>query len=141
MPSAEIRAEIQRRLQETGIGARQLEDLVGLKPWSLRGILDASRPQVPSVDRAAEICAAIGLEFYVGPPRPQFKGVVGELGVEYVLWRHMLWHLRGAIVAAEALEVDDQMLPARATAAGFIASVLAALVRAQDVIDEPVGSG
>ena len=32
-------------------------------------MLDPARQQVPSLDRAAEICAALGLEFYIGPPR------------------------------------------------------------------------
>ena len=40
-----------------------------MRPWSLRGILDPARKQSPSVDRAAEICRAVGLEFYIGPPR------------------------------------------------------------------------
>ena len=26
---------------------------------------------IPRLDRAAEICDALGLEFYIGPPRPE----------------------------------------------------------------------
>ena len=40
-----------------------------LPRWALRGILDLSRRQSPSMDKAAEICEALGLELYVGPPR------------------------------------------------------------------------
>ena len=64
-----IRTAIRDSLRRSGAGARTLESKLGLKPWSLRGILDRRRPQVPSVDRAFEICRALGLEFYIGPPR------------------------------------------------------------------------
>ena len=64
-----IRNAIRDSMQRSGAGARTLEAKLGLKPWSLRGILDRRRPQVPSVDRAFEICRALGLEFYIGPPR------------------------------------------------------------------------
>ena len=38
----------------------------GLRRDSIRSVL---RGRVPSVDRAAEICTALGLELYIGPPR------------------------------------------------------------------------
>ena len=63
-----IRTAIRDSMRRSGAGARTLEAKLGLKPWSLRGILDRRRPQVPSVDRAFEICQALGLEFYIGPP-------------------------------------------------------------------------
>ena len=68
-PFEQIRSAIRESLRRSGTGARRLESKLGLRPWSLRGILDARRPQVPSVDRAFEICRALGLEFYIGPPR------------------------------------------------------------------------
>ena len=68
-PFEQIRRAIRESLRRSGVGARTLESKLGLKPWSLRGILDRRRPQVPSVDRAFEICKALGLEFYIGPPR------------------------------------------------------------------------
>ncbi|WP_420014231.1 S24 family peptidase [Tateyamaria sp.] len=58
-------------LIDAGVGARRFENDRGLKPWSLRGVLDPSRNQIPSVDRAAEICRALGLDLYIGPPRDQ----------------------------------------------------------------------
>ena len=64
-----MRKAAQQALAEANVGARRFEAANGLKPWSLRGLLDNSRQQVPSVDRAAEICEALGLEFYIGPPR------------------------------------------------------------------------
>ena len=68
-PFEQIRTAIQQSLRRSGLGARKLEFKLGLRPWSLRGILDSRRPQVPSVDRAFEICQALGLEFYIGPRR------------------------------------------------------------------------
>ena len=64
-----MRKAAQQALARTNLGARRFETVNGLKPWSLRGLLDNRRQQVPSVDRAAEICEALGLEFYIGPPR------------------------------------------------------------------------
>ena len=68
-PFDQLRGSIQESLRRSGVGVRRLESKLGLKPWSLRGILDRTRPQVPSVDRAFEICKALGLEFYIGPPQ------------------------------------------------------------------------
>lgn len=68
-PFNQLRRAIQISLRRSGVGVRRLESKLGLKPWSLRGILDRTRPQVPSVDRAFEISKALGLEFYIGPPR------------------------------------------------------------------------
>ena len=89
------------------------------------------------MDRAAEICSAVGLDFYMGPfPRPQFKGVMGELGVELVTWQHMLWCMERAILAAGALGKEPDLSQARIAAASFIGTVLEGLVRAQDAIDD-----
>ncbi|MDE2640199.1 MAG: hypothetical protein OXI03_06410, partial [Chloroflexota bacterium] len=68
-PSEILRDHIRRRLSRSGCGQRRLEKDAGLKKWALRGIMDPSRKQVPTVDRAAVIAAALGLEFYLGPPR------------------------------------------------------------------------
>lgn len=68
-PTDVIRNAAQAALDEHGGGVRRLEAMLGLKRWSLRGILDSNRPQSPSVDRAAELCRALSLEFYVGPRR------------------------------------------------------------------------
>ena len=69
--SEQIREAVRRGLIDAGVGARRFENDRGLKPWSLRGVLDPSRNQIPSVDRAAEICRALDLELYIGPPRDQ----------------------------------------------------------------------
>ena len=68
-PSEQIRKAANEALEKSGVGARRFESQHGLSQWALRGLLDAKRRQVPSVDRAAEIAKALGLEFYIGPKR------------------------------------------------------------------------
>ena len=66
-PSEQIRHAVREALTAAGVGARRFETAHGLRPWALRGILDPTREQAPSVDRAAEICAALGLTLSIGP--------------------------------------------------------------------------
>ena len=66
-PSEQIRRAVRDALEAAGVGARRFEAAHGLRPWALRGILDPTRRQAPSVDRAAEICAALGLSLSIGP--------------------------------------------------------------------------
>lgn len=66
-PSEQIRHAVREALAAAGVGARRFESAHGLRPWALRGILDPNREQAPSVDRAAEICAALGLTLSIEP--------------------------------------------------------------------------
>ena len=66
-PSDQIRHAVREALAAAGVGARRFEAAHGLRPWTLRGILDPTRRQAPSVDRAAEICAALGLSLSICP--------------------------------------------------------------------------
>ena len=66
-PSEQLRRAVREALAAAGVGARRFESAHGLRPWALRGILDPTREQAPSVDRAAEICAALGLTLSIGP--------------------------------------------------------------------------
>ncbi|MCY3732317.1 MAG: hypothetical protein OXF98_13335, partial [Rhodospirillaceae bacterium] len=50
----------------SGESYRSVAHRAGVPARSLTSILQG---HAPSVDRAAEICEAIGLEFYIGPPR------------------------------------------------------------------------
>lgn len=55
----------------SGKGVLAFERDLGLKGSSLRAILDERLSQVPSIDKAERIAEALGLEFYIGPPRQQ----------------------------------------------------------------------
>ena len=68
-PSQVLRQFVKDALRATGVGGRRFEAQKGLPKWSLRGLMDPQQQHSPSVDRAAEICEALGLEFYIGPPR------------------------------------------------------------------------
>ena len=57
---------VREHLSASGESPTGLARRAGLKRDAIRSVL---RGRVPSVDRAAEICAALGLEFYFGPPR------------------------------------------------------------------------
>ncbi len=60
---AGVKSELARR--DLSVRAAALE--LGVPVRSFYGIL--SDGQVPTINRAAEICRALGLEFYIGPPR------------------------------------------------------------------------
>ena len=62
----DFRAVVKRQLASRGQSAIVAARAAGLNRDSIRSVL---RGRSPSVDRAAEICDALGLEFYTGPPR------------------------------------------------------------------------
>ena len=68
-------AAIRERLDARKLSARAAASQAGLPERSVQGVLEG---HVPSIDRAAEICHALGLEFYVGPARGRGRGG-GEL--------------------------------------------------------------
>ena len=75
--SDQIRDLVTSAMAAENVGARRFEDRLGLKRWTLRGFLDPERKQSPSIDRAQEICRAMGLDLYVAPRRdldPQPRG-------------------------------------------------------------------
>ena len=75
--SAQIRSIVTDALAESGMGQRRLEATRSLPAWSLRGIMDPSREQSPSVDRAAQILAALGYELVIRP-----RGAVSDTSPE-----------------------------------------------------------
>jgi SOS-response transcriptional repressor LexA len=74
-----LRKEVLRRYEESGLSQRRFERSLGLREWSLKGMLDKSAPRVPSIDIAKEVADALGLDFYIGPPRPS-DGPPADLG-------------------------------------------------------------
>ena len=52
----------------TARSLRQIAENAGLPRRSVQSVLDG---HVPSLNRAEEICNALGLEFYIGPPVPR----------------------------------------------------------------------
>ncbi|WPY94712.1 S24 family peptidase [Limimaricola variabilis] len=68
-----LREELLRQFKASGLSQRRFESKLGLKEWSLRGLLDENMKQVPSLDKAQEVAEALGLEFYIGPKRAAFS--------------------------------------------------------------------
>lgn len=66
-PSARLRRIVGDALSGSGMGQRRLEAAMSLPRWALRGLMDPTRQQSPSIDRAAEICSALGYELVIRP--------------------------------------------------------------------------
>ena len=62
-----LRASIRRALDERGTNASSVARVAGLPQRALYNVLHG---HVPSLDRAGEICDALGLELYIGRQRP-----------------------------------------------------------------------
>lgn len=61
---------VEERLEELGTNAFAVENSAGLKRDAIRSVIrNDGRRSVPRMDTAERICEALGLEFYVGPPR------------------------------------------------------------------------
>ena len=61
-------AVVRRALNASGLSASRAALDAGLPQRAIHNVLSGVRP---SVDRAAEIANALGLEFYIGPPRDE----------------------------------------------------------------------
>ena len=94
-------------------------------PNALHGILSRKRPKIPSVDRAKEICRAIGLDFHVGPQR----NVVPK-EVAYLL---------GLAPDAKVAEIVAAIHAARDPRVVALVEAAAALQQAQDWIYDAAG--
>ena len=71
---------IRERLAARKLSARAAASNAGLPARSVQGVLEG---HVPSIHRAAEICEALDLEFYLGPapqPRARPLGASGRAG-------------------------------------------------------------
>ena len=62
---------IRERLAARKLSARAAASNAGLPARSVQGVLEG---HVPSIDRAAEICEALDLEFHLGPARSDAPG-------------------------------------------------------------------
>ena len=61
-----LQASIRRALAERGTNPSNVARVAGLPQRALYNVLHG---HVPSLDRAGEICDALGLELYIGPQR------------------------------------------------------------------------
>lgn len=73
---------IQNRLKELGTNAFAVEKKFGLPEDAVRSILKGGRKSGTSINRAQEICAALGLELYIGPPREEGIVYTSQIGLD-----------------------------------------------------------
>lgn len=66
---------IRDRLVQENLSARAAAARAGLPTRSVQGILEG---HIPSIERAAEVASALGLEFYVGPQRSTEQAIRAE---------------------------------------------------------------
>ena len=66
---------VRGRLKARNLSLRAAASRAGLPVRSVQGVFEG---HVPSIERAAEICRALGLEFYIGPPRGEQDGVATQ---------------------------------------------------------------
>ena len=74
MDAAEVREAVSAELKRRNLNAYRAAIESGLPQDAIRTFLDGREPRL---GRTAEICHALGLELYVGPPR----GAAGHPGV------------------------------------------------------------
>lgn len=60
---------VAERLSDLGQNAYAIEKAYNLPPDAVRNVLRGAKKSGTPLNRAREICAALGLEFYIGPPR------------------------------------------------------------------------
>ena len=67
---------IEERIRQVGVTEAALSQAVAGHGTV---VTDLRRGSVPSVERLEKICAVLGLEFYVGPPRPEAEALRDSL--------------------------------------------------------------
>lgn len=66
----DVASIIQSRLDELGLNINQAEEMYRFSKGYIRGLLrDDDKRSVPSIEKAEQIAKALGLDFYIGPPR------------------------------------------------------------------------
>ncbi len=66
---------VQDQLAELGTNAFAFEKRAGLPVDAVRSVIrDDDKRAIPRINRAKQICDALGLEFYIGPPRDLSPG-------------------------------------------------------------------
>lgn len=114
LPSERLREAIRRALADSRQGVRQFEAERGLRPWALRGLLDRSRRQSPSIDKADEICSALGLALQLGQAGAESDAETPLASVPGPLSRKRLKELEAGAKALNqlVLEAGGQPFPA-----------------------------
>ena len=105
---------IRDQLEQKSLSVRAVAINGGLPIRSVQGILEG---HVPSIERAAEICEALGLEFYIGPRRdeaatPEVADATPDVAPDWAgQMEQMQEGLQGSL-QAELAELKAELAPA-----------------------------
>ena len=103
-------AAIRHRLAQEGMSVRAVALRAGIPIRSVNSMLEG---HIPSVERAVQVAAAVGLEFYIGPPRgtppPRLDGVMGstllrDLEASAKTLNRLVWDAGGNPIPEDMIE-------------------------------------
>lgn len=89
---------VAQRLKALNTNAYAIETSSGLAPDAIRNVTRSQKKAGPTLSRVEEICSALGLELYIGPPRE--AGQIEHLNVDGADYAHVPLH--DALLAAGA---------------------------------------
>lgn len=87
---------VQGRLNELCLNVHQAEQKFDFKTGYIRGVLrQDEKKSSPSIDKVIAISRALGLEVYIGPPRPapSMRDMAQQLSEQAAEFRHDRWVL------------------------------------------------
>ncbi len=103
--------EVENRLKALETNAFAVEKAYGLPADAVRSILRGGKKSGTTLNRAQDVCRALGLEFYIGPPRD--TGPVTQIvlnGADYAsISLHDAWLSAGSGAENHVSNIVDQL--------------------------------
>ena len=108
MEADEFAALVRQRLRETNKTKHRAALDVGLRQDAIRSVL---KGHAPSINKVHRVCAALGLEFYIGPPRDPGKRPPLRPSSPPPTWPDLTNHLIEATELAQKLRRQEGVPP------------------------------
>lgn len=89
-PVYDLATMVDERLKALQTNAFAVEQRAGLPADAIRNVMRSQKKDGPTLGRAQEICEALGLEFYIGPPRDH--GAVESIAIDGSEYVHVALH-------------------------------------------------
>ncbi len=99
---------VRARLKELGKTAFAVEQESDLPADAIRNVLRSTKKEGPSLARAKELCDALGLDFYIGPPRD--NGPIELLNLDQRLYARIPLHDVELAAGAGSQIVDELVI-------------------------------
>jgi len=94
---------VAQRLKALNTNAYAAETSAGLAADAIRNVIRSEKRSGPTLSRVEEICAALGMEFYIGPPRD--TGPIEHMTIDGADYAHIPLH--DAMLAAGAGTLNE----------------------------------